>query len=40
MENIDYVVIEQFFSTNPPDRETIQQAVTLWLTKELNRPHQ
>ncbi len=31
---------EKFNSEHPPDQAAIQQAVTLWLTKELNKPHQ
>lgn len=40
MENTDFVVNEQFSSADPPDQAAIQQAITLWLTKELNKPHQ
>ncbi len=40
MKGTDFVVTEQFPSANPPDQAAIQQAVALWLTKELNKPHQ
>lgn len=31
---------EKFNSEPPPDQAAIQRAVALWLTKELNKPHQ
>ncbi len=40
MKDTELVVTERFSSADPPDRAAIQRAVTLWLTKELSKPHQ
>ncbi len=40
MKDTIFTVTERFSSTAPPDREAIQRAVSLWLTKELNKPRQ
>lgn len=40
MQNAIFVLTEVFSSKAPPDRAAIQQAVALWLTKELSKPHE
>ncbi len=39
MKDPVFAITEEFTSEAPPDREAIQQAVALWLTKELNKPN-
>lgn len=39
MEDPFFTITEEFTSEVPPDRTAIGQAVTLWLTKELNKLH-
>ncbi len=39
MHEIILVLTEKFNSEYSPDQAAIQRAVTLWLSKELNKPH-
>lgn len=38
MSDTIFNVTERFSSIAPPDCETIERAVALWLTKELSKP--